>query len=705
MNFDFFIMLLKSLKISGFKSFAKKTTMDFPGEISAVVGPNGSGKSNVVEAIAWVLGEQSFKSLRGKRGEDLIFSGSPPAPKMSKASVFLSFLNKDSNEDIVISRAVYKDGVNEYSLNNSRCRLKDVVGFLGKIGLGTSRHHIISQGESDRILSASLKERREMIEDALGLRVYQIKRDEGKRKLEKTEDNMHQIQALRKEIGPHLRFLKKQVDKAAKTTDLQKKLEEFYSAYFSKLKKSIENKKERFLKERKGPEKEYRATRERISDIKEKIEKANAGKEKDDGTREKINSLERELGRYEVMLSQMKIRMSDAGKRSISVSLSAKEMERFLFKLGEDIERALEKNSAGDIKAILSSMKKDVEALLGGEGPRRDIAEDKKALDRLEAKQKEVVLALEDAKEKEDRRLKDREESMDLEKELYHAEIKMREAKNILDSIELKNSQIIFRENEMNKDIEEAEIILGKKIDIVYVDGFGEEEIEKDWRTIERTKIRLEESGNIGGEVVKEYEEITKRDEFLSTELDDLEKSADSLRELIHKMEEKISTDFKKGIKKINSELGRFFGLMFGGGKAELKIKNYESRIMNKEELTEEEGIDILVNLPGKKINSLDVLSGGERALTSIALLFAMSQVNPPPFLILDETDAALDESNSRKYADMLRELSKSTQLVLVTHNRETMEAAKVLYGVTMDGSGISRLLSIKLEEAEKIAA
>jgi chromosome segregation protein len=183
-----------------------------------------------------------------------------------------------------------------------------------------------------------------------------------------------------------------------------------------------------------------------------------------------------------------------------------------------------------------------------------------------------------------------------------------------------------------------------------------------------------------------EYEEIKSRDEFLSQELLDLERSAVSLKDLIKQLEDKIDTDFKNGILKINEELERFFKLMFAGGRAELGVID--------------DGIDITVNLPKKRITSLDMLSGGERALTSIALLFAMSQVNPPPFLILDETDAALDESNSRKYAKLLKDLSKNTQLVLVTHNRETMEVAQILYGVTMDGSGISRLLSIKLEEA-----
>ena len=122
------------------------------------------------------------------------------------------------------------------------------------------------------------------------------------------------------------------------------------------------------------------------------------------------------------------------------------------------------------------------------------------------------------------------------------------------------------------------------------------------------------------------------------------------------------------------------------------------------EEEEGEEGIDINVNLPRKKVKGRMMLSGGERALTSIALLFAISQVNPPPFIILDETDAALDEANSKKYGDMITNLSKYSQLILITHNRETMSRAGVLYGVTMGGDGSSKLLSIQFEQAVQVA-
>ncbi|MEK9185751.1 MAG: chromosome segregation protein SMC, partial [Patescibacteria group bacterium] len=219
-----------------------------------------------------------------------------------------------------------------------------------------------------------------------------------------------------------------------------------------------------------------------------------------------------------------------------------------------------------------------------------------------------------------------------------------------------------------------------------------------------------------GEEIMKEFRETSERDIFLERELADLRTSSQSLKQLLAELEERLNMEFKEGIEKINKAFNNFFSLMFGGGKAELIVENHKAQSA-KQEFEEglaprspeedevgEEGIEINVSLPKKRIKGLQMLSGGERALTSIALLFAMSQVNPPPFIILDETDAALDEANSKKYGDMIESLSKHSQLILITHNRETMSRAGVIYGVTMGSNGVSRLLSIAFDEAVVVA-
>ena len=208
--------MLKRLEIVGFKSFAKKTVLDFANSTTAIVGPNGSGKSNVAEAFRFALGEQSIKSMRGKRAEDLIWGGSHTTPRANRASVAIIFDNsrrifKIDFDEVSIERAVFRDGTGEYSINGSRVRLRDIEELLAGANIGETGHHIISQGESDRILLANTRERREILEDALGLKIYEFKKNEAQRKLIKTEENISQVNSLRRELAPHLRFLENQV--------------------------------------------------------------------------------------------------------------------------------------------------------------------------------------------------------------------------------------------------------------------------------------------------------------------------------------------------------------------------------------------------------------------------------------------------------------------------------------------------------------
>jgi chromosome segregation protein len=236
------------------------------------------------------------------------------------------------------------------------------------------------------------------------------------------------------------------------------------------------------------------------------------------------------------------------------------------------------------------------------------------------------------------------------------------------------------------------------------------EQVERK-RVLDRVQIRLEEIGGTSDDIRQEHREVSEREAFLATELDDLAKSAAGLAALIHDLDTELAKHFSEGLAQVNASFNEYFSLMFDGGGARLTLEepeeaNEEEESMEGEEPKEKErpGIEISVNLPRKKVRALMQLSGGERALTSIALIFAMSQVNPPPFLILDETDAALDEANSRRYGDMIENLAKKSQLIVITHNRETMSRAGILYGVTMGNDGVSKLLSVKFDEAVVVA-
>src|SRR3989344_650565 len=225
-------MRLKTLEINGFKSFAQKILLEFDNGIVCVVGPNGSGKSNVVEAVRYVLGEQSIKSMRGKTGSDLIFKGSKNLAGGSRASVTIYFDNTD--KVFKLSNDVGKG--NEYINLNY-----DTISIT---------RQVFGDGRNIYILNANIKERREMVEDALGLKVYQYKIKESERKLERTEENMKEVGLLRRENAPHLNFLKKQVEKFEKVKEMQTELATLYREYLKKESIYLDTEKENLLLER-----------------------------------------------------------------------------------------------------------------------------------------------------------------------------------------------------------------------------------------------------------------------------------------------------------------------------------------------------------------------------------------------------------------------------------------------------------------------
>ncbi len=758
-------MYLKSLELSGFKSFAKKTELHFNTSIASIVGPNGSGKSNIAEAFRYVLGEQSIKSLRGKKGEDMIFNGSSKLARLNRASVKVVFdntrrlLNIDFDE-VAIERVVHRDSTNEYILNGSQVRLKDIVELLSGAHIGPSGHHIISQGEADKILNANIKERREMIEEALGLKIYQYKKQESERKLEKTRENMKNVENIRKEIAPHLKFLKKQVEKVEKSQSLKNELVLLYKEYFKREDLYLKHEHLRVKQGIENPTKQLQAHEDALKNAKKRLEESGKGdvfslkvvavEESLNRLRVEKDSFSRALGRLEGELSVeerrlKKLKDNDSGDFSKLIPL--KEVENFAIEFNQNIEEALRNEDISQIQKILRDIKDSMSKFVSSHKSNLDstaIKEIELILDKLFAEKKNIEDKISHLKKTEEQTYseyqklkKDIEKETTLgreaEREIFRVESLMRDIHNKIAVFRTQEDRIKIEEDEWKRELHEGSLIAGRgALDydffelkdssgkpIIESDIFGESRtVQKDRRrNIEKIKIRIEElSGASGEDVLKECRETEERDVFLMNETLDLEKSATSLEELIRDLNMRLDVEFKEGIKKINAQFENFFKLMFGGGFAGLKVIREKKRRVNiEEELFEmgednrveedgEEGIDIEVNLPNKKIRGLEVLSGGERALTSIALLFAVSQVNPPPFIVLDETDAALDEANSRKYGDMIENLSKVSQLILITHNRETMSRAGLLYGVTMGSDGISKLLSVAFEDAIKVA-
>jgi chromosome segregation protein len=468
-------------------------------------------------------------------------------------------------------------------------------------------------------------------------------------------------------------------------------------------------------------------------------------------TRNSKDSLSRNIGKVEgqidsllrILEKQKAARAENAGKKIelVKVESLAKEINSQIDSFFDSLDISKIKNIFQSIKSILTNF---IETHKDGEDKKvsEDIETDIKNLD---AEKKNYELELKNLASLEielseqysivkNEIEKEKDTNRDAEKAMFRIIAEQNEVRSKLNFFESKESNLRHTEEEFKREVQEAGMLVGVYA-LRYKDHLPKnndggpvtlEELLKEprevqesrRREIEKLKIRLEDSGIAGSDdVIKEFKETSERDAFLMKELEDLAKSSESLKVLIKELDEKLTNEFKNGVEKINSKFGEFFGTMFGGGFASLSIVKERKKKKSdtdlseyvedgelKEEESEEEGLEIEVNLPRKKIKGLMMLSGGERALTSIALLFAISAVNPPPFIILDETDAALDEANSKKYGDMITDLSKYSQLILITHNRETMARAGIIYGVTMGNDGVSRLLSIQFEEAVAVA-
>src|SRR3989338_8025831 len=236
-------MFLTKLEVQGFKTFAKKTTLHFlppKGEhnpITSVVGPNGSGKSNLADAMRWVLGEQSLKLLRGKKSEDIIFSGSEVRGRSGFAEVSITFNNEDKAMpidygEVAITRRLYRDGESEYLLNGSAARLSDIQLLLAQANVGQRSYSVVGQGMVDHILVASPEERKAFFDDATGVKQFQIKRHEALLKLKHTHENLVEVEMLLNEIEPRLRTLKPHVSRLEQREEVEKELRSLEHRYY-----------------------------------------------------------------------------------------------------------------------------------------------------------------------------------------------------------------------------------------------------------------------------------------------------------------------------------------------------------------------------------------------------------------------------------------------------------------------------------------
>jgi len=880
-------MYLEKLEIQGFKSFANKNTLVFPGllgrdlrGITSIVGPNGSGKSNIADAVRWALGEQSMKTLRGKKSEDIIFSGTDKKNRLGMAEVSLYLNNEDRQapldySQVVLTRRLYRDGLSEYLLNNGRVRLADVQILLAKANFGQKTYSVIGQGMVEGFLNTTLAERKEFFDEATGVKQFQLKRDDSLNKLINSYENLNQAAMLLSEIEPRLRSLTRQVNKLKRRHEIGAELKELQVSYYSKIwheikekfddynKKFLEIEKIKQEKEKKGANlnrelnqleqqsqtnlefssrqqelNERQSQKEIINkqlakleaELEVKLESSGqfdlswlvnkSGEIKKDrlNTDEETTGLEKNIEREKKVLVDLEkeketinSKINQFNQELLKSSSSAAgqglgKINQELKSLNELLKQSETSDDLANIKNIIKQIRRKVKLILGlasAELEKENLAETQKKLMALTAEKEEIMVKINEstfrisARSERVKLLK--EKTAQLERELNDIENKLKDnqgaikaggkeaaagrlkqqaaeldekinsLKEALNAFSAKESQqraklfalqknlqslqtetngLINQLNELKvnatryetklEDLE-AEIrnsygnlkeVMAKSLD-------GPVDVEAALGKINSLKRQVDQIGGIDPEIEKEYLETKERYDYLKNQADDLSGAIASLEKIIKELDAIIKEKFDEQLKTISAKFEEYFKILFNGGQAKIIKVLTEDLMENQTEKEEDEiaeaaaepapaedkyadnlkrikylqkynatglaGIEIMATPPGKKIKSIAMLSGGERALTAIALICAIISCNPTPFVVLDEVDASLDEANSERLARILDDLSHKTQFIVITHNRASMRRANILYGVTMAESGVSKLLSIKLDEAKAV--
>src|SRR3989338_632432 len=704
-------MFLRKLELQGFKSFADKISLDLSHGITAVVGPNGSGKSNITDALRWLLGESEARNLRGGKVEDLIFAGTKDRPRMGMAQASMYFDNSSGffpvdYKEVSVSRRLSRDGESEILLNKSEIRLKDVIDFFAKSRMGARGLSIVSQGESDIFINSTPLERREMIEEILGLKEYQIKKAEAVRRLKNTGFNLEKANALIDELATHLRMLKKQVSRYEGREEIAGELNELENRYYGSRLKKIKDALLKLQPALKDAEKELskqevvtKKLEAEITDVRnsgpETDEKIKVIQEKRKNSLDRKFNFQKDLNRLETRL-ELTQNLPDV--KEVNLLAALKDVRNLAYASVEEGTLERLKDTVSKIVSLIDNLFSKGNDASG---------ELKKSMAKLEADIKQTDKELKDLDIAEADSTKHIRQFNEKFKEIF---IAFESERNKLIKLKDEKNSLVFESEKLDiklKDLSVQILEIGRKAsDFDVWSGVPLEDEEVAVRRMFRLRGELSAIGEIDQNTVKDYKETEERHTFLVDQVSDLEKAVTDLNKLIEDLDYKIRHEFNSAISHISEEFNKYINALFGGGKAKLTVEEEkDERVLDVEveglevQANEkvESGVYIDVSFPRKRLKGLEVLSGGEKALVSIAALFALISVSPPPFLVLDEIDAPLDEINARRFGELLKNFSKKTQFLIVTHNRATMEAADVLYGVTMSADGTSQVLSIKL--------
>jgi chromosome segregation protein len=759
-------LYLKNITLRGFKSFANKSQLFFEPGISVVVGPNGSGKSNIADAISWVLGEQSPKSLRGSSMEDVIFRSKQE--ELAIAEVSLLFDNSDKFlpiefKEVKFARRVYSKGGSEYFINSTPCRLIDIQDITADRGIGRGLYTIINQGQINEIALLKPLERKIIIDEIIGTSKHKIRREKSKNKLLKVTNDIDRIDDLMLEVKRTMNPLEVESIKAQKYFEILNNLKsEEISLFLSELntlnkmweiendnyEKGLEKINQKNQEIQKIENKKFEYEKQIIENksnydyLKNKIDNFNVHENKLNST---IALLESKRNVFSTLSNMFKSEYSSIKNSALNLInhhdnyadnnkkyIGNAKNEEKIYKKIIDIENLIDK--------FLEKLKKyitSVELMLEFEKDKKVIKNELYQLVKLIRNKQEINSndksdinieeKLKGIKVLQDYCLKkmlESENTLDILNSFRIASEKIKnklypEFKEILNNISNENEKIndfnngvnslkslkFDLENELYKTNIRKDQIKDKVKNLTeyIIDNYNlslefilknykpSEDIEKSAKIVKKLKNELKVMGNVNPNATIEFNRVKERYNFLKSQRDDLFESKSNLESLIAEINEKIEALFLNKFDEIKKNFENFFKILFPLGNGELQLIKSSSE-------DEDYGIDLRADINSNKFVPLLLLSGGEKALISTAFLFSIFATNVSPFYVFDEIDAALDDMNLTRFLSLVKNFSINRQIIIITHQKKTMEIADTIYGVSMQSTGISKIISEKME-------
>ena len=704
----------------------------------AVVGPNGCGKSNVIDAVRWVLGELSAKNLRGDSMSDVIFNGSDLRKPSGQCSIELLFDNTEGKlggeyskyNEISIKRIMTRDGQSKYSINNTSCRRKDVQDIFLGTGLGPRSYAIIEQGMVSKIVTAKPEEMRVFIEEAAGISKYKERRKETEQRIKKTKENLSRVKDIRDEIQRLINRLQSQAKAADKYKKLQSEEKELklnisiLNTLSAKAKKDLLTKKISQLNNQISVKSAEVNTHQSSID-KIKTEHASVLSAFEDAQKNfytigseiaryeaNLQNINKAIIKYQEDLSQAKGRYSRALDNESSIQkISPKEkainlldvISNALREFGPKADFLISK--ASELKALLTDILKITSAQSKNItkeylNRQNEISE---SLDQANQNRTKAEVDLTDLVEKSSK-AENYLNSIRQKQSIVDASIQEFENKKSVAALDLRsleeklnNLKLDLRTFEVNLD--NASITLqnaGISISDIILEDFEGMNLSNLEDSLAKIQSSIIELGAINLAAPDEIAEESKRIEELDEQLKDLNEALDKLQNAIKKIDGESRMKFDQSFNAVNSKIQEIFPQLFGGGQASLQLIDGDS-------LTS--GITLIARPPGKKNATISQLSGGEKAMTALSLVFALFELNPAPFCMLDEVDAPLDDLNASRFVKMVEAMSNRVQFIFITHNKISMEKSDHLMGVTMQEAGVSRVVSVDVKEALELAA